>query len=134
MKPKRKDVRTDPVRFEFDPAAKDDVRVVLDHLDTRLAAILEAPLPAKLVDGLLRITPKERRRWWKDGRLPPCGYRTSTRSSARFNLPVFAVELIESLRKNPQIIEQWRREDTLPQLHIEPPVLETSSPGSDLKI
>lgn len=134
MNPAEKDLRADPARFGFDRATKGGVLDMLDHLDRRLTGIFEAPLPAKLVDGLLGITARERRRWWKDGRLRPCGYRTSTRSGTRFHLPVFAVDLIHSLRQDPQIIAQSRQDDALPELHIGTPILETSPLHTDVKI
>lgn len=95
--------------FGFDLSRKEELLDSLDRLDARFARIFEAPLPAKLVDSLLGISATERRRWSKDGRLPPCGSRISTRGGSRFNLPIFAVDLIRALRQNPQIIAKWRR-------------------------
>lgn len=107
--PRVKSSRGEIPRFGFDLSRKEELLDSLDRLDAQLARIFEAPLPAKLVDSLLGISATERRRWSKDGRLPPCGSRMSTRGGSRFNLPIFAVDLVRALRQNPQIIAKWRR-------------------------
>lgn len=135
MSPTNKTLRVDRVCFAFDMAAgENDMLEVFRRLDQRLTDIFEAPLPAKLVDGLLGITASERRRWSKDGRLPPCGSRASTRSNTRFHLPVFKVDLIQRLREDPQLIAWWRSEDNFSPSDFRMPSLEQNASYPDVKI
>src|SRR5690554_52086 len=46
MNPTEKDIRADPARFGFDRLTMGGVLDMLDHLDTRLTGIFEAPLSA----------------------------------------------------------------------------------------
>lgn len=97
--------------FVFAPTDRDVVDVGCSALDQRLRAVFDEPLPAKRVDALLAITSSERRRWTKDGRLPPMGTLSSSRTQHNFNVPIFSVELIRRLVQQPEVIARWREAD-----------------------
>jgi hypothetical protein len=83
----------------------------LRKLDARLLSHLEAPLSPREVETHLDISGRERIAWTKDGRLPSCQRRSSSRSSDRFLIPFFSAELVHHLRQSPDIIEEWRAMD-----------------------
>ena len=95
----------------FTPQGREELYKSCRRLDSRLAALIEEPITGKVVDHLLGISAAERRRWSKDGRLTPCGSRTSRRGRARFNFPIFSLNRIEMLRNEPELIERWREQD-----------------------
>jgi hypothetical protein len=87
------------------------VRRIARRLKSRVAAVPAAPLTPKAVDRALGVTPRERIRWYKDGRLPTCG-RTSVSGDMRSaHFPLFPFDEIARRQANPQAIEARRRED-----------------------
>lgn len=94
--------------------SEDDRKLMLGKLrklDARLLSHLEAPLSPREVETHLDISGRERIAWTKDGRLPSCQRRSSSRSSDRFLIPFFSAELVHSLGESREIIEEWRAMD-----------------------
>ncbi|MGN6768179.1 MAG: hypothetical protein ACTHJY_23815 [Rhizobiaceae bacterium] len=112
--------------FVFTPQGREELYKSCRRLDSRLAALIEEPITGKVVDHLLGISAAERRRWSKDGRLTPCGSRTSRRGRARFNFPIFSLNRIEMLRNEPELIERWREQDEARKLPESGFVLESA--------
>jgi hypothetical protein len=83
----------------------------ISKLDGRLASNLEAPLSPREVEGYLGISGRERLRWTKDGRLPSYTRRSSNRSSDKFSIPFYSVDLVNRLKSNPVVFDEWRRID-----------------------
>ncbi|WP_313293074.1 hypothetical protein [Rhizobium rhizoryzae] len=83
----------------------------LRNIDERLMAIIEAPVPPRVVEKCLGITGRERSRWMKDGRLPSCARHRSNRTEASFSVPYFPAQLVDELCKHPDIVSRWREMD-----------------------
>lgn len=79
--------------------------------DERLTAIIEAPVPPRVVEKCLGITGRERNRWMKDGRLPSCARHRSNRTETSFSIPYFPAELVNELCKRPDVVGGWREMD-----------------------
>ena len=83
----------------------------LRRIDERLIAIVEAPVPPRIVEKCLGITGRERNRWMKDGRLPSCAQHRSNRTETSFSIPYFPADLVNELCKRPEIVGGWREID-----------------------
>ncbi|MCL8384251.1 MULTISPECIES: hypothetical protein [Xanthobacter] len=83
------------------------------RMETRIGEILFAPLTPKAVDRALGITPRERIRWYKDGRLPTCGREKTDHGDRTIQFPMFPFANIASIQANPEIISGWRVQDAL---------------------
>jgi hypothetical protein len=89
--------------------------------DLRLGEVIECsayalvlpascPLTPRLVLSALPISPQERLRWTKDGRLPRSGAVMMLRAHP-VSVATYAVETISALVENPSIIALWREQD-----------------------
>lgn len=80
----------------------------------RAVSVLEAAasqvLTPRLVQEILGITPSERARWAKDGRLPQSG-SSFIKSSQLVSIPSYAPAVIADLLDRPEIIAEWRASD-----------------------
>lgn len=83
----------------------------LRMIDERVTAIVDAPVPPRVVEKCLGITGRERNRWMKDGRLPSCARHLSNRTETSFSIPYFPAELVNELCKRPDIVGGWREMD-----------------------
>jgi len=97
--------------FRFAGSNEKAVVALAQRLHPQIHAIFAAPLTPKVVDRVLGISPSERSRWYKDGRLPHCGNSVIERGAHKIHFPLFPVAAITRLAANPQIIEEWRRDD-----------------------
>ncbi|WP_420408169.1 hypothetical protein [Hoeflea sp.] len=84
---------------------------IINRTERRLSALYDSPIPPKALEKILHITPKERREWTKDGRLPAMDKQTSNRASNRFSVSVYSPVKVAKLHNNPEIIADWRRHD-----------------------
>lgn len=136
LRPLAKVIHEDPPAFVFSSDWSEEIADVCQALDNRLQALFNQPLPAKHVDAVLGISPKERRRWSKDGRLPSAGQLSSSRTQRRFTLRVFAVDVVDRLRRDPGQIAIWREHDRHGALKggQEMPVAQNPTPNAAIKI
>jgi hypothetical protein len=101
----------DVLSFRFDRLNESSIVCVARRMELWVSAILTAPVPPKAVDRALGITSRERIRWYKDGRLRICG-RYPFGYSARVRVPFFVFADIARLQGAPEVIEDWRKEDS----------------------
>jgi hypothetical protein len=66
----------------------------------------------KIVEDVLGISAKERRRWTKDGRLPKSGTGQFKKGRQVFQFYLHPAEEIAKLAANPKIIADWRKADS----------------------
>lgn len=81
------------------------------EIDKRLTHYLNEKLPAAAVEKVLRISPQERARWTKDGRLPKSGTMIFKKGGTRFEVYLHPVEGIAYLLAHPHILAEWREND-----------------------
>lgn len=81
------------------------------RMEEGINKVLFAPLTPNAVDRALDITPRERLRWYKDGRLPTCGRATVDRGNRRIQFPLFPFEKVACIQANPELIAAWRNQD-----------------------
>lgn len=111
-----KEMRSDDgsVSFRFEGTQEPLIQRMAQHLESRVAQILTAPLTPKTVDRVLGISSRERLRWYKDGRLPTCGRGTVGRGAYKVQFPLFPMDAVARLLADPCIIEAWRNQDLEP--------------------
>ena len=85
--------------------------MLVDELRDRLRRIASKPLSLKQIEKLLSLTPAERNRWSKDGRLQISGTSKIRRGDNLISLATYNVDAVERLLENPAIVEAWRRSD-----------------------
>lgn len=83
----------------------------LSLLDEQVDALCETPLTPQTVKELLGISGRERTRWAKDGRLAQTT-PGSLRASGPISFSCHPVAAIIALLRTPEVIEQWRQEDS----------------------
>ncbi|MGH2343176.1 hypothetical protein ACRC7T_17035 [Segnochrobactraceae bacterium EtOH-i3] len=91
-----------------DRAAAD---ALLARLSATLALVLAEPLYPRVVEEALGITPRERLRWTKDGRLPATDGNAVRRGARAFRVPRYPVAAIAALAASPATIAGWRADD-----------------------
>ena len=85
-----------------------------DHLfkiDAALDTFSQAAATSAGVEEILGITPLERRRWTKDGRLPLSGQGSFARGRQSIYFPLHPIAQIAALARQPKTIEGWRSQD-----------------------
>jgi hypothetical protein len=90
--------------------ATNDIAAVLIGIDQRLERIASRPLNARVVERTLGITPRERSRWTKDGRLARAGTNLIRRGQL-VALSTYSVGEIARLMNEPSKIRAWREAD-----------------------
>ena len=103
--------RGEAICATVEPKAVGQLADVLAAIDAALDAFRQELLHPRIVEEILGITPHERRRWTKDGRLPHSGsgsFRPG-RQSIRFALHP-AAEIV-ALAGRPETIDAWREEN-----------------------
>jgi hypothetical protein len=80
------------------------------RIDAKLDRIRDEKVTIKMVEEILRLTPLERQRWTKDGRLPAAGNAYIQRGQT-IRLWTYSPDVIARLLKHPDIIEGWRKAD-----------------------
>lgn len=88
------------------------VEVALQKAMDALAWIAFRPLTPKSVCQALHINAQERLRWTRDGRLPSKG-QVSVKRAHALQIPTYDVHLVARIAAAPDILEEWRRQDTL---------------------
>ncbi|MGK2286514.1 hypothetical protein [Pedomonas sp. V897] len=81
-----------------------------DAIVQKLSAIAQKPLSPRQVKKILSISPAERLRWSKDGRLRQSGTAQILRGST-IRLSTYPPQEIERLLSKPEIITAWRQVD-----------------------
>ena len=95
----------------FQPDQLGSAEMLVDELRDRLRRIASKPLSLKQIEKLLSLTPAERNRWSKDGRLQISGTSKIRRGDNLISLATYNVDAVERLLENPAIVEAWRRSD-----------------------
>jgi hypothetical protein len=84
---------------------------LVHEIHQNLLMLTHKPISQYHVEKLLAITPAERLRWSKDGRLKRSGTANITRG-AKITLYTYPPQIIEQLMRTPAIIAAWRQSDT----------------------
>ena len=88
-----------------------DLSGLLSAIDTALDAFREERLYPRVLEEILGITARERRRWTKDGRLPKSGLGSFRRGQNTIYFALHPARKIAALAAKPETIEAWRNED-----------------------
>ncbi len=101
----------------FESRYRDSVQEVQETIVGHLNELQKEKLTPKMVEEVLGITPQERSRWGKDGRLPRSGSAMLRKGQQRIVIYTHAPSEIAKIAANRQLIEQWRREDRAQKEH-----------------
>jgi hypothetical protein len=96
-------------QFKSKPAP--ELRAILKAIDSAIDAYGRDRLAGRHVEAILRIAPRERRKWTKNGRLPRSGSVSFTRGNKKIYLPVYRADKIALLAADPSAIDAWRQAD-----------------------
>jgi hypothetical protein len=99
------------IRTTIPPQATIDLVDLLSAIDEALDAFRQERLYPKVVEEILEITPRERRRWTKDGRLPKSGTGSFRRGQQSIHFALHPPQEIARLSNNPGIIVAWLKAD-----------------------
>lgn len=88
-----------------------DLAGLLSVIDSVLDEFREERLHPRVVEEILGITPRERRRWTKDGRLPKSGSGSFRRGQNTIHFSLHPARKIAALAGKPGMIETWRQDD-----------------------
>lgn len=83
----------------------------LSRLDRHLGEILYPRLGAAAVEGILGLTPAERRAWSDGARLPLAEHTVGRRGGRSWRFPTWDGRAVAVLAERPELIEAWRRQD-----------------------
>jgi hypothetical protein len=97
------------VRASFPPHAADKLPDLLSEIDAALDAFRKQRLHPLVVEEILGITPSERRRWTKDGRLPQSGSGSFGRGRQSIHFALRPAAKIAALARQPEMIEDGTR-------------------------
>jgi hypothetical protein len=103
--------RGEAIRTTIPSQATVDLVDLLSAIDKALDAFRQERLYPKVVEEILGITSRERRRWTKDGRLPKSGTGSFRRGRQSIHFALHPPQEIARLSKNPEIIAAWRKAD-----------------------
>lgn len=84
---------------------------LMSAVDLRIGRFRKERLHPRVVEGLLGITPAERRRWTKDGRLPVSGNGSFRRGRQVIQFPLHPPDKIALLTQTPETVAEWRERD-----------------------
>lgn len=101
----------DVLAFGFSRGSGKAIRALARGLERRAEAVLRAPLAPKVVDDILGIFPRERLRWYKDGRLPTCGRGRIAMGAQIAQYPLFPIVEIARIAATEGLIDRWRQAD-----------------------
>ena len=90
----------------------EQAKLAIADLDRMLNAFRKERLAPKIVEEILGINARERRRWTKDGRLPKSGTGQFKKGQQVFRFYLHPAEGIARLAANPKIIAEWREADS----------------------
>jgi len=114
--------RSGSVAVTCPEAAEADIMQVCAIAEQRLARLQQELPTAKMVEEILAITPVERRRWSKDGRLPNAGQALFSQGRKQVGLFLYPPNAILQLAAHPDQIADWRRRDSgTPTFHRQSP-------------
>ncbi|WP_338701011.1 MULTISPECIES: hypothetical protein [Bradyrhizobium] len=82
----------------------------ISRIDEKLDRLRNEKITIKMLEEILLLTPLERQRWTKDGRLPAAGNSYIDRGQ-KIRLWTYSPDVVARLWKNPEIIENWRKAD-----------------------
>ncbi|WP_199084508.1 hypothetical protein [Bosea sp. ASV33] len=88
-----------------------NIKRLLSDLNRRVDEFRRERLHPRVVDELLEISSRERRRWIKDGRLPISGSASFRRGKQDIHFPLHPPDRIARLAQAPDIIAEWRERD-----------------------
>lgn len=111
-------IRAAQVLAAFDTATQDDLQNLMADIDRCIDVFKKAKLHPRVVDEILGITPRERLRWIKDGRLPISGSGSLRRGRQDIRFPLHPPDKIAAIARCPELIAGWRMRDAE---HIAPP-------------
>ena len=87
------------------------VKSAISHVDQMLDAFRKERVIPKIVEEVLGISARERRRWIKDGRLATSGTGQFKKGKTVFQFYLHRVDDIARLVAHPEIIAEWRAAD-----------------------
>lgn len=93
------------------PFAGFEAAIRIDPELAVLDAFGQEQLYPRVVEEILGITSRERRRWTKDGRLHKSGAGSFYRGRQPIHFSLHPALQIAALSKSPEIIESWRKAD-----------------------
>ncbi|WP_340672720.1 hypothetical protein [Bradyrhizobium ottawaense] len=96
------------------PHAIDELSDLLAAVDAALDAFRQERLHPRVVEEILGITSRERRRWTKDGRLPQSGSGSFRRGRQSIHFALHPATKIAALARQPETIDVCRNEDENP--------------------
>ncbi len=99
-----------PRVFAVHGAAPAPMLKAMRRIDRAIEDIASRPFTPRMVVEILGITPRERIRWTKSGRLPRSGSGT-LKAARTVTFCIYAAGEIAKLAANPSVIEAWRRVD-----------------------
>ena len=89
-------------------ASESEILRLCSAVEQKLETLRDQPLTAKMVEEILSITPHERLRWSKDGRLPTAGHAFFSQGKKQVRLFEYAPHTIRELAAQPARIAEWR--------------------------
>lgn len=95
----------------FDPAETSSAQALADTIRRRLTKIARRPISGRRTEQILRISAEERRRWTRDGRLPPHGQSRMRTGGREIILQTYDPEAVEALADMPAELAAWRARD-----------------------
>jgi hypothetical protein len=87
------------------------VKSAISHVDQMLDAFRKERVIPKIVEEVLGISARERRRWIKDGRLATSGTGQFKKGKTVFQFYLHRADDIARLVAHPEIIAEWRATD-----------------------
>ncbi|UFX46491.1 hypothetical protein HAP47_0007350 [Bradyrhizobium sp. 41S5] len=87
-----------------------EITNLVSEIDARLGQLRDEKVPIKMLEEVLGVTPRERQRWTKDGRLPAKGNAFIQRGQT-IRLWTYSPDVVARLLKHPEIIDGWRKAD-----------------------
>lgn len=97
-----------------------NIRRLMSDLDRRVDEFQRGRLHPRVVDEVLEISSRERRRWIKDGRLPISGSGLLRRGKQDIHFPLHPPDKIARLAQDRDIIAEWRERDRAATRDIDP--------------
>ncbi len=91
-------------------SARETLSQSLVRADKTIDELAHRPLTPRMVAEILRITPKERLRWAKDGRLAHCG-PVVVKAGKAVTISTYAADAVRKLASDPSQIARWRSAD-----------------------
>lgn len=107
-------VGANKVAASFTPMASVELAAVVAAVDHCVDLFGRERIYPGVVDEVLGISPRERVRWIKDGRLPISGSGSFRRGQQEIRFPLHPLKRIAEIARQPELIANWRSLDARP--------------------